>query len=179
TTENELKAFYEQHKSEYEFNMPQKKIRYLFIDQDKSGQKIQISDKELRDEYDSLKPEFKQAGVKVQQIVLRVAREDLDESVRKKADDLVAKARGAAGSATEEAFADLAKGNSEDPATAKNGGRVAGIVKKNASKPDDPYQKVLDLQPGDVSDPIKYKNAYYILRRGDPVPKTFADAKHE
>ena len=178
-TDDELKAFYEQHKSEYEFKMPQKKIRYLFIDQDKSGQKIQISDKELRDEYDSLKPEFKQAGVKVQQIVLRVAREDLDESVRKKADDLVAKARGAAGSATEEAFADLARGNSEDPATAKNGGRVAGIVKKNPSKPDDPYQKVLDLQPGDVSDAIKYKNAYYILRRGDPVPKTFEDAKPE
>ena len=57
---------------------------------------------------------------------------------------------------------DLAKGNSEDPATAKDGGTVSGMVKKNPNKPDDPYQKVLDMQPGEVTDPIKYKNAYYI-----------------
>jgi peptidyl-prolyl cis-trans isomerase D len=52
-------------------------------------------------------------------------------------------------------------------------------VKKNPNKPDDPYQKVLDMQPGEVTDAIKYKNAYYILRRGDSVPKTFEVAKPE
>jgi peptidyl-prolyl cis-trans isomerase D len=56
---------------------------------------------------------------------------------------------------------------------------VNGIVKKNPNKPDDPYQKVLELQPGDVTDAIKYKNAYYILRRGESVPKTFEDARTE
>src|SRR5207253_1864725 len=60
-----------------------------------------------------------------------------------------------------------------------NGGRVAGLVKKDATKPDDPYQKTLDLQPGELTDPIKFKNAYYILRRGDSVPKTFDMAKPE
>src|SRR5712691_1195327 len=178
-TDAELKAYYEQHKAEYQFKMPQKKIRYVFIDQDKSGEKLQISDKDLHDEYDSLKPEFKQAGVNVQQIVLKSARPDLDATVDKKAEALVAKARGASGNATEDAFAELAKGNSEDPGTAKNGGRVSGVVKKDPTKIDDPYQRVLDLQPGDVTDPIKYKNAYYILRRGDSVPKTFEAAKPE
>ncbi len=178
-TDAELKAYYEPHKAEYQFKMPQKKIRYVFIDQDKSGEKLQISDKDLHDEYDSLKPEFKQAGVNVQQIVLKIARPDLDATVYKKAEGLVAKARGASGNATEDAFAELAKGNSEDPGTAKNGGRVSGMVKKDPTKIDDPYQKVLDLQPGDVTDPIKYKNAYYILRRGDSVPKTFDAAKPE
>jgi len=178
-SEDELKAYYEKHKTDYNILIPQKKIRYLFVDQDKSGQKVQITDKELRDEYDNLKPEFKQAGLKVQQIVLRVARPDLEETVKEKADGLVAKARGAAGTATEDAFAELAKGNSEDAATAKNGGRLAGLVKKNPNKLDDPYQKVLDLQPGEVTDPIKYKNAYYVLRRGDAVPKTFEQAKEE
>jgi peptidyl-prolyl cis-trans isomerase D len=178
-TEDELKAYFDQHKTDYRIEVPQKKIRYVFVDQDKSGQKVQISDKELRDEFDGLKPEFKQAGVKIQQIVLKVAREDLDAGVKKKADELVTKARGLSGNATEEAFADLAKGNSEDAATAKNGGRVAGLVKKNVNKPDDPYQKTLEMEPGEVTDAIKYKNAYYILRRGDPVPKTFAAAKQE
>jgi peptidyl-prolyl cis-trans isomerase D len=178
-TDDELKAYFEQHKTDYHISVPQKNIRYVFISQEKSGEKLEISDKDLRDEYDKLAPEHKQAGVKVQEIVLKVVNDKLDAQVKTKADDLVAKLRGSSGTATEEAFAELAKGNSENPATAKNGGRVAGIVKKNPNKPDDPYQKVLDLQPGNVTDPIKYKNAYYILRRGDPVPKTFADAKEE
>jgi peptidyl-prolyl cis-trans isomerase D len=178
-TDAELKDYYEKHKADYNIAVPQKKIRYVFIDQDKSGQKVQVSDKELHDEFDSLKPEFKQAGVKVQQIVLKVARPDLDAQVKTKADELVAKARGTSSNTTEEAFADLAKGNSEDPGTAKNGGRVNGVVKKDPNKKDDPYQKVIDLQPGEVTDAIKYKNAYYILRRGEPVLKTFEDAKTE
>ena len=178
-TDDELKAYFEQHKTEYNILVPQKKIRYLFVDQDKSGQKLQISDKDLHDEYDSLDPKYKQAGVKVQQIVLKVAREDLDASVKSKADALVAKARANGETISEDAFADLAKGNSEDPGTAKNGGRVNGVVKKDPSKPTDPFQQVLDMQPGEVTDAIKYKNAYYILRRGDPVPKTFDDAKPE
>src|SRR5438552_2730142 len=178
-TDDELKAYFEQHKTEYNILVPQKKIRYLFIDQEKSGQKLQITDKELHDEYDSLDPKYKQAGVKVQQIVLKVARPDLDASVKSKADALVAKARANGETISEDAFADLAKGNSEDPSTAKNGGRVNGVVKKDASKPTDPFQQVLDMQPGEVTDAINYKNAYYILRRGDPVPKTFEDAKPE
>jgi len=178
-SDDEVKAYYDKHKGDFYIGEPQKKIRYIFIDQDKSGQKVQISDKELHDEFDSLQPQYKQAGVKVQQIFLKVAREDLDESVKKKADDLVTKARGQSGTATEEAFAELAKGNSEDPATAKNGGHVEGLVKKNANKPDDPYQKTLEMQPGEVTDAIKYKNGYYILRRGDSVPKTFEMAKPE
>jgi peptidyl-prolyl cis-trans isomerase D len=178
-TDDEMKAYYESHKNSYSIAVPQKKIKYVFIDQDKSGQKLQIADKDLKDRYDTLDPQYKQAGVKVQQIVLKVARPDLDATVKAKADDLVSKARGSQETTTEAAFADLAKGNSEDPATAKNGGQVAGVVKKNLNKSDDPYQKALDMQPGEVTDPIKYKNAYFILRRGESVPKTFEDAKPE
>ena len=178
-TDDEMKDYYEKHKTDYNILVPQKKIRYVFIDQEKSGQKLEISDKDLHDEYDNLDPKYKQAGVKVQQIVLKVAREDLDASVKTKADGLVTKARASGETVSDQAFADLAKGNSEDPATAKNGGWVNGIVKKDTTKKDDPYQQVIDMQPGEVTDPIKYKNAYYILRRGDSVPKTFEDAKKE
>ena len=178
-TDGEMKDYFEKNKTAFNIAVPQKKIRYVFINQDKSGEKLQISDKELHDEYDSLEAKYKQAGVKAQQIVLKVAREDLDASVKAKADGLVAKARANGETVTEDAFADLARGNSEEPTTAKNGGRVNGLVKKDPNKKDDPFQQVLDMQPGEVTDPIKYKNAYYILRRGDPVPKTFEDAKPE
>ncbi|SRR6266498_301126 len=179
-SDEELKSHYEQHKTDYRILELQKKVRYLFIDQEKSGEKLQISDKDLHDEFDKLAPEHKQAGVKVQQIILKVARKDLDAQVEQKAKDLIAKARGANGQTTEQAFAEIARGNSEDPATAKNGGFLARPLKKNPNKADALYDRVIDMQPGEVTDvPIKYAGNWYILRRGDSVPKTFEDAKQE
>jgi peptidyl-prolyl cis-trans isomerase D len=113
-TDDEMKNYFEQHKNDYNIAVPQKKIRYVFIDQDKSGQKLQLTDKEKQDEYDNLDPKYKQAGVKIQQIMLKVAREDLDASVKAKADGLVAKARANGDTITEDAFAELAKGNRQE-----------------------------------------------------------------
>jgi peptidyl-prolyl cis-trans isomerase D len=176
----DLHAYYDSHQTDLRYLEPQKKIRYVFIDTDKVGSKLQISDKDLKDEYDQLQPQFKQAGVKVQQILLKVARKDLDASVEQKAKDLIVKLRGTEGQATEAAFSDAAKGNSEDPATAKNGGFLNRLVKKNPNKPDALYDRAVDMQPGDVSDiPIRYAGNWYILRRGEAVTKTFEEAKAE
>lgn len=179
-TDDELKSYYEQHKTDYRYLEPQKKIRYLFIDQEKSGAKAAITDKDLRDEFDKLSPQAKEAGVKVQQIVLKVARKDLDAQVEQKAKDLIAKARAATPETGEKVFADLARGNSEDAATAKSGGYLPRAYKKNPNKIDALYDRAVDMQPGEVSDiPIKYAGNWYILRRGDSVPKTFEEAKTE
>lgn len=179
-TDDELKAFYDSHKTDYRYLEPQRKIRYLFINTEKAASKLQISDKDLKDEYDGLKPEFKQAGVKVQQILLKVARRDLDTQVEQKAKDLIVKLRGPGGQGTEAAFAEAARGNSEDPVSAKNNGFLTRLIKKNPNKPDALYERAVDMQPGDVSDiPIKYGGNWYILRRGDAVPKTFEEAKPE
>jgi len=179
-SDSDLRAYYDAHKTDLRYLEPQKKIRYLFIDTDKVGSKLQISDKDLKDEYDKLQPEFKQAGVKVQQIMLKVARKDLDAQVEQKAKDLIAKLRGQTGQVTEQAFADAARGNSEDPVSAKNNGFVGRLIKKNPNKVDALYDRVLDMQPNDVTDvPIRYAGNFYILRRGDAVPKTFEEAKPE
>ncbi|MGH9941138.1 MAG: SurA N-terminal domain-containing protein [Pyrinomonadaceae bacterium] len=178
-SDEELQKYFEEHKTDFRYLEPQKKIKYLFVDQAKAGEKLSIPDEELRAAYDALSPENKQAGVKAQQIVLRVARPDLDEQVLEKANGLVKEARGEAGNATEEKFAELAKGNSEDPATAAKGGALAGPIRRNPNRPDDPLQRALDMVPGQVSEPIQYKNAYYILRRGESVPKSFEEARQE
>lgn len=178
-TDQEQRDYYEQHKQDYRIPEAQKKIRYLFIDQNKVGEKIQIPDAELKAEYDKLTPEQKQGGHRVQQIILKVADPKLDATVKTKAEDLAKQARGDTGTMTEDKFAELAKGHSEDPATAKDGGFVAGVVKKNPNKPDDPYQRTFETEEGGISGPIKFGNAYYILRRGASVPKTFEDAKQE
>jgi peptidyl-prolyl cis-trans isomerase D len=178
-SDQELRSYFDQHKAEYYISVPQTKIRYLFIDQAKVGEKLAIPDDELRKAYEALPPDKKQAGVKVQQIVLKIARPDLETKVKEKADALVAQARGDSGNASEEKFAELAKGNSEDAATAKTGGWLTSIVRRNPNKPDDPLQKTLDMQVGAVTEPTKFGNAYFIFRRGDPVEKTFEEAKKE
>jgi peptidyl-prolyl cis-trans isomerase D len=177
-SDEELKSYYEQHKAEFNIPVPQKKIRYVYIDQAKAGDKLQISDKDLREEFDRLTPENKQAGVKVQQILLKVARKDLDAQVEQKAKDLIQKIYAASPETREKVFADLARGNSEDPATAKSGGYLPRPVKKNPNKVDGLYDRTVDMEPGDVSDiPIRYAGNWYILRRGESVPKTFEEAK--
>jgi peptidyl-prolyl cis-trans isomerase D len=177
-SDEELRNYYEQHKTDYRLLEPQKKIRYVFISQEKAGAKLTISDKELREEFERLPAENKQAGVKVQQILLKVARKDLDQQVEEKAKDLIKKARDASGKSNKDKFAELAKGNSEDPATAKNGGFLPRPVKRNPAKPHGLYDRAVDMEPGDVSDiPIKYDGNWYILRRDDPVQQTFEEAK--
>jgi peptidyl-prolyl cis-trans isomerase D len=179
-SDEELRTYFESHKDDYRFNEPQKKVRYVFIDTEKVGTKLQIPDADLKTEFDELKPEFKVSGVKVQQIVLKVARPDLDKQVEDKGKELISKIVGASGGPTEQVFSDYAKGNSEDPATAKNGGFLATPFKKNPNKPHSLYDRLIDMKPGEVFDiPIKYAGNYYILRRGDDVPKTFEEAKPE
>ena len=177
-SDDELRSYYDQHKTDYRLLEPQKKVRYIYINQEKAGSKLAVPDEELRKEFDELDPPNKMAGVKVQQILLKVARQDLDSQVEQKAKDLITKVRGADGKASEQAFAELARGNSEDPATARNGGFLGRLIKKNPNKPDALYERAVDMQPGDVSDiPIRYGGHWYILRRGDTVLQTFEQAK--
>lgn len=179
-SDDDLKSYYEQHKDDFKITEPQKKIRYIFIDQAKSGEKTSITDKDLRDEFEKLPADAKQAGVKVQQILLKVAHKDLDKIVEQKAKDLIAKIYAAPTETREKVFADTARGMSEDPETAKTGGYLPRAVKKNPNKIDALYDRTVDMQPGDVSDiPIRYGGNWYILRRGESVPKTFEEAKPE
>jgi len=179
-SDSDLRTYYDAHKTDLRYLEPQKKIRYVYVDTEKVGSKLQIADTELKEKFDQLAPEFKMAGVKVQQILLKVARKDLDAQVEQKAKDLITKLRDAKGQSTEAAFAEAARGNSEDPVSAKNNGFLTGLVKKNPNKPHGLYDRAVDMQPGDVSDiPIRYAGHWYILRRGDAVDKTFEQAKPE
>src|SRR6185369_7979872 len=112
-SDEELRSYFESHKTDYRYLEPQKKVRYVFVETEKVGATLQISDADLKAEFDAMKPQYKEAGIKVQQIVLKVARKDLDAQVEQKAKDLIAKLRSPTGQADEKAFAEAAKGNSE------------------------------------------------------------------
>jgi peptidyl-prolyl cis-trans isomerase D len=175
-TDEELKNYFEQNKQNYFINAPQKKIRYIFLDTTKIGEKLLISDEELKAEYEKIPADKKQAGVQGQQIVLNIANPESEGAVLEKANSLVAQARA---KSTAEDFGEFAKGQSEDTKTAASGGQLPGLVRENAKNPTDPYQRLLTMQPGDITEPIEFQDRYYILRRGEAVSKTFEDAKKE
>lgn len=177
-TDEELKAYFEANKANYRISVPQKKIRYVFINTSKIGEKLAISDEDLKAEYDKLDPVRKQAGVSGQKIVFKIPKPEEDAQVLAKANEIAERAK-KDGKISEEAFGELAKGYSQDVASAQNGGKIPGLISLSANKSDDPGQRLLTMEEGQVTEPIKFGSAYYILRRGASVPKTFEDAKKE
>lgn len=178
-SEEELRAYYDQNKQNYYISVPQKKIRYVFVNTSKIGEKLSIPEADLKAEYDALPVERKKAGVSGQEIVFRVPKPDQDGQVLQKATELVARLRQSGSVVAEESFAETAKGQSENPNTAPSGGKIPGVVRENQAKKDDPYQQLLSMQPGEITEPISYQGRYFVLRRGEDVPKTFEDAKKE
>jgi peptidyl-prolyl cis-trans isomerase D len=179
-TDDELKSYFERNKASYYIGIPQKKIRYVFLNTSKIGEKLTISEEDLRAEYEKIPADKKQAGVNGQQVVLRIPNAQAEAQVTAKANEIVANARAKdAGKISEEAFAEIARGQSEDTRSAANGGKLPGLVRSNPNNPNDPYQQLLTMQPGEITEPIKYQDKLYILRRGEAVPKTYEDARKE
>lgn len=178
-TEAELRDYFEKNKASYYINVPQKKIKYIFVNTNKIGEKLQLPEADLRSEYDALPADKKIAGVNGQQIVLRVPRPDQEGEVATRAGEIIQRLKKDGDNVSEAVFADIAKGYSEDPASAQNGGKLSGPVRENPSKPDDPYQRLLKMKPGEISEPILYQSRYFILRRGEDIPKTFDMARKE
>ena len=178
-TDAELQEYFNNNKDSYYIREPQKKIKYIFINTEKIGQKLTISDADLRAEYDALAPDKKTGGVLGQEIVLRIPKPDQESQVQAKATELITQLRASGDTVSEDTFAQLAKGQSENPASAASGGRLKGPVRENTAKPDDPYQRLLKMQPGEITEPITYQGRIFILRRGDVVPKSFEEAKKE
>lgn len=178
-TDAELREYFDKNKQSYYISVPQKKIKYVFVNTAKLGEKLQLPEADIRAEFDNLAPDKKIAGVLGQEIVLRVAKPENDSQVQAKAGELVQQLKKDGATVSEEVFATMAKGQSENPATAQNGGKLSGPVKENPNKSDDPYQRLLKMKPGEISEPISYQSRYFILRRGADVPKTYETAKKE
>lgn len=177
--DQELRDYFEKNKQSYYIGVPQKKIRYVFVNTAKIGEKLPISDADLRAEYDKLPAEKKKAGVFGREIVLRVPKPEFDGQVLEKAGQLVERLKKDGPIVDENVFAELAKGQSESAVSAAKGGELPGPVRENPNNPTDPYQRLIAMEPGEVTEPISYQGRYFILRRGEDVPKPFEDAKKE
>ena len=180
-SDEELNTYFEENKKDYYISLPQKKIRYVFLNTAKVGETLEISEEDLKAQFDKLPEDRRQAGVNVQEIVLRVSKPEFDGQVQTKANEIVQRLKKEGETVSEDKFAETAKGESENPNTAVNGGRVKGLVRRatDPSKQDDPYQRILNMKEGDITEPIKFGTNYYILRRGKAVDRNFEDMKKE
>jgi peptidyl-prolyl cis-trans isomerase D len=178
-SDQDLADYFEKNKQAYYINSPQKKIKYVFLNTSKVGEKLSISDADLQAEYDKLPADKKIGGVLGQEIVLRVPKPEQDGLILEKANKLVEELRKNGPTVSQEAFAEIAKGQSENPVSAGQGGALKGPVRENPNNSTDPYQRLIAMQPGEITEPINYQGRYFILRRGDSVPKSFEDAKKE
>jgi peptidyl-prolyl cis-trans isomerase D len=195
----DLRAFFDQRKAEFRINTEQRRARYIFIDQNRAGESIQVPDDELKADFN---PEQGIQQVRVSQIVLNVPEADAkaeaqktdaqkpagqnaqtpatapDEEVRKKAEEMVSRAKGEAGKAAED-FAALARQYSEDAKTRASGGDLGWVNKNDKRETDDPLTRVFTMQKDEVSQPIRKGDKFYVLKVTDRKIPTFEESREQ
>lgn len=191
--DRDLVAYFEQHKDEFRITSEQRRARYIFVDQNKAGEAIQVPDDELKQDFVA---ERDVRQVRVSQIVFNIPKEKPkadskdakettaapsqtgEEEVRKKAEELVSRAQGKEGKPAED-FAALARQYSDDAKSKAKGGDIGWVNKKDKRETDDPLNRVFTMQPGEVSQPTKKGDRFYILKVVDRKLPTFEEAREQ
>ncbi|MBI3894666.1 MAG: peptidyl-prolyl cis-trans isomerase [Acidobacteria bacterium] len=154
----ELQAYYQKNKERYQ--VPEKRsVKILFIESEKAREGLSIPEAELRKYYEDHKDNYRnEERVEVSHILLQAPQGQSAqvEQAQKKAAELLAQLKKGAD------FAALAKENSQDQASAVNGGDLGWIV-RNQTVPE--FEKVaFSLPPGTISDPVQTPYGIHILK---------------
>jgi len=156
--EAEIKAAYEKNKTKYQ--VPEKRVaRFALIDLNQLRQNAQISDDELKLQYQQNIQQFQLSNrVHVQHILLMtVGKTDAEaEEIRQKAEDVLKQAKKGA------KFEDLAKKYSEDPGT-KDKGADLGWITQGQTVPE--FEKTaFGLEKDKISDLVKTQYGFHIIK---------------
>ena len=159
----EVATYFDAHKTD--FKIPEKrKIRYLLIDTDTLRAKTVVPAADIEREYNNNSEQYTTPEqVRASHILLKTEGKD-DAAVKAKAEELLKQAKGGAD------FADLAKKNSEDEASAKNGGDLDYFGRGRMVPEFD--QAVFAMQPGTISDLVKTQYGYHIIKLVDKKTAT-------
>jgi peptidyl-prolyl cis-trans isomerase D len=183
-TDQELKAFYDRNKANYNNSIPEKRqIKYAIVDSSKLEAASSVSAADVQAYYDQHRDEYRvPEQVKVRHILIKTAlpapgaKED-EKAVaeaRKKAEDVLTQVK-AGGD-----FAKLAEKYSDDPGSAKSGGEL-GWIGRGRTVPE--FEKAaFSLAKGQTSDLVKSSYGFHIIRvedKQDAHLKTLADVKAE
>jgi peptidyl-prolyl cis-trans isomerase D len=183
-TDQELKAFYDRNKANYNNSIPEKRqIKYAIVDSSKLEAATSVSAADLQAYYDQHRDEYRvPEQVKVRHILIKtpmagpdgkVDPKALDEA-RKKAEDVLKQLNAGA------KFEDMARKYSEDP-SAKDGGLV-GLIQPSRFPSPEVQKAAATLPKGATSGVINAGYAFVILHiedRQQAQVKTLADVKAE
>jgi peptidyl-prolyl cis-trans isomerase D len=168
-TDEELKAFYESHKTSYANSIPEKRqVKYALIDVAKAEAGVQVSPDDLRSYYDQHRDQYRMPEqVKVSHILIKTPLPGPDGKVdekgtieaQRRAEDLLKQLKSGA------KLEDLAQKYSEDPGSAKQGGSL-GWIGKGQTVPE--FEKTaFSLPKGQISDLVKSTYGFHIIRVDD------------
>ena len=168
-----MASYFEAHKND--FKIPEKrKIRYLLIDVEALRAKTVVPAADIEREYNNNSEQYTTPEqVRASHILLKTEGKD-DAAVKAKAEELLKQARGGAD------FADLARKNSEDEASAKNGGDLDYFGRGRMVPEFD--QAVFAMQPGAISDLVKTQYGYHIIKLVDKknaTTRTLAEVRQQ
>ncbi|HLZ42372.1 MAG TPA: peptidyl-prolyl cis-trans isomerase [Candidatus Sulfotelmatobacter sp.] len=168
-TEEELKAYYESHKTSYANSIPEKrKIKYAVVDTSKLEANVQVTQDDLRSYYQAHRDQYHVPDqIKVSHIWIKMPLPDDKGQVDQKK---VAEAQGRADDILKQLkngakFEDLAKKYSEDPGSANVGGSLGWIGNGQMTAE---FEKAANsLSKGQVSDVVKTPDGFHIIRLDD------------
>ncbi len=180
----ELKAYYDSHQKNYANSVPEKrKINYVVLDTGKIQNGVQVTHDDLQAYYNGHRDQYRVAEqVKVSHILIKTPLAGPDGKVdekgvaeaQRRAEDLLKQLKAGA------KFEDLAKKNSEDTGSAKEGGSL-GWIGKGRTVPE--FEKAaFSLPKGQISDLVKSSYGFHIIRvddKQDAHMKTLDDVKGE
>jgi len=157
-TDQAVAAYFNGHTND--FKIPEKrKIRYLLIDIEGMRAKVIVPPADVERAYnDNIDQYSTPEQVRASHILLKTEGKD-DAAVKAKAEDILKQAKGGAD------FGELAKKNSEDEGSAKNGGDLDFFTRGRMVPEFDAV--AFTLQPGQISDVVKSQFGYHIIKVTD------------
>ncbi|WP_298016018.1 SurA N-terminal domain-containing protein [uncultured Castellaniella sp.] len=176
-TPQDIKAWYDAHQNE--LRLPEQvSADYLVLDEAAAVASVPaISDAQLKDYYEQNKTRYVvPARVNVSHILIKLPSGASDEAAKAalaSAQDLSRRAR-----AEPQQFADLARKESQDAGTARDGGALGWIQRGTLPLPME--QAVFALKQGEVSDPVKGPDGYHVFIANQVQPEkgeTFDEAR--
>jgi len=181
-TDEELKAFYERNKANYNNSIPEKRqIKYVVVDSATIA--AAVTDQDLQAYYDLHRDEYRMPEqVKVSHILIKTP---IPAPGAKEDEKAVADARAKAEGVLKELkaggdFAKLAEKYSDDPGSAKSGGEL-GWIGRGRTVPE--FEKAaFSLGKGQTSDLVKSSYGFHIIHVEDKQEahlKTLAEVKSQ
>jgi peptidyl-prolyl cis-trans isomerase D len=168
-SEAELKAFYEKNKQTYVNSIPeQRKVRYILIDTGKLAAEVKVTPDDLQRYYNEHMDEYRvPEQVEVRHILIKTPPPGPDgkvdpkavEAAKQKAEDVLKQVHAGAD------FAKLAEKDSQDTASAKNGGSL-GWIQRGQTVPE--FEKVaFSLPKGSTSGIVQTSYGFHIIHVDD------------